>query len=84
MTTPPELSVSRFTISTLSPTRSVMTAEVSAITSKGQWKSSQQVAVTIAVWLFVEATGVGVVLGIISCVAFAKDQRRDRPWVLIF
>jgi len=61
-----------------------MTTEASAITSKRELKSSQQVAVTIAVWFFVEATGVEVVLGIISCVAFAKDRRCDRPWVLIF
>lgn len=85
MTTPPALSVSsEFRASTLSPTRSVVTTEAVAPTSENDSDYFQKVAVTVGIWFFVAATGVGAILGIISCIVFAKHRRRDGPWVLMF
>jgi hypothetical protein len=72
MTTPPALSVSSVTTEVVTPT------------SESDSDHSQKLAVTVAVWFFVAATGIGVVFGTISCIAFAKHRSRDGPWVLMF
>jgi hypothetical protein len=78
-TTPADSVSSVFTTSTLSLTRSVVTTEVVIPTSESDSDHSQKLAVTVAVWFFVAATGVGVVFGIISCIAFAKHRSRYGP-----